>query len=319
MRWYKVLAIVLGVSGAAIFIILYLMLATQGIQLAPYVAVIKLEGTISYGKSLLTPTVITPDEVKDLIDKVINDPLARAVLIVINSPGGSASASEEIYSMILKLSKSKPVIVYCEGVMASGGYYIALPAKTIVASPQCITGSIGAIAVTYDLSGLLNKLGINVTVIKSGKFKDVGSPFRKVTKKDIEILRDMVNKTASIFIERVLTHRPNVSREVFSARIYMAEEALRYGLIDVVGDLDKAIEIARKEGNLPPTAPVREITKPRSLLEILLGGLSSSSKPYVPPLRPGIYYLWIGGIQPYLNGYLMINTLSVEMQEPSYP
>ena len=311
MRWYVVLAIVLGVIGVTVFVLTYMIFAAQGLQLIPYVAVIKLRGTISYSKTgLFTPT-ITSDDVRYLVNKVLSDPQAKAVVVVINSPGGSASASEEIYELLSKLSKHKPVIAYCEDVMASGGYYIALPAKKIVASPHCMTGSIGAIAIFFDIHNLLEKLGINVTTVKSGEYKDIGSSFRSLKSDELRIIGDIVNKTAQIFRERVMMCRPNVDQSVFNAQIFIAEDALRYGLIDYIGTFDDAVEIARELGGLPPTAPIREITKPKSILELLLGLASLNHGELVKPLlKPGVYYLWTGGLNvnlEILSDYLMIH------------
>ena len=295
MRWYVILAIVLGVIGVTAFILTYLFFVTQGLQLMPYVAIIKLRGTISYSKSGPIAPTITPDDVKYLINEVLNDPLAKAVVVVINSPGGSASASEEIYGMISKLSRRKTVVVYCEDVMASGGYYIALPAKKIIASPHCMTGSIGAIAIFFDIHDLLEKLGINVTIVKSGEYKDMGSSFRSLRSDELRIISEIVNKSAQIFKERVLSCRPNVDYSVFNARIFIAEDALKYGLIDDIGTFDDAVRIARELSGLPPTAPIKEVTKPKSILELLLG-LSSYGQFAEQILKPGIYYLWVGGL-----------------------
>ncbi len=236
-----------------------------------YVAIVKLSGTISYsGTDIFGGATITPSNFKYYVDKVISDPAAKAVVIVINSPGGSAAASEEIYQLMKKLTENKVVIVYTPETLASGGYYISLPAHRIIASPHALVGSIGSIMVLYNINGLLNKLGINVTIIKSGEFKDIGSASRMLTKEEIEILGSIVNKSAQIFIDRVITHR-TVNDEVFTAKIYMGIDAKDVGLIDNIGTLDDAVEIAKKLAGMPYYAPTIEIEKPKSLLELLLG------------------------------------------------
>lgn len=238
----------------------------------PYVAVIKLRGTIGYEQGLLPwSRIITPDDVKEFVDRVLGDPYAKAVVLVINSPGGSAAASEDIYRLIKKLSDRKPVVVYGEEVLTSGGYYIALPADKIIISPHCITGSIGSVMVIYDVSKLLKVIGVNVTVLKSGKFKDIASMYKPLSSDELRILAEIVNRTAEVFKRRVLENRGRVNPEVFNARIYVGEDAVKVGLVDMVGDYNRAIEEARKLAGLPPTAPVKVIEKPKGLLETLLG------------------------------------------------
>lgn len=238
------------------------------------VALIELSGTISYsGASLniVSSGSITPSDVKYYVDQALSDPSIRAVVISINSPGGSAAASEEIYQLIKRLAESKPVVVYSPEVLASGGYYISLPAQKIVVNPHALVGSVGAVMEVVNIEDLLNKLGVNVTVLKSGVYKDITSPFRPLTQKEVGILQDIVNKTAQIFIERVREHRKISDSEVFQARIYLGEDAVKVGLADYVGTLDNAVDIARQLAGLSPQAPVVKIEKPKSLLQQLLG------------------------------------------------
>lgn len=274
---------------------------------APYVAVIKLRGTIGYEQGLLPwSKTITPDDVRELVYRVLRDPYAKAVVLVINSPGGSAAASEDIYWLIKELSDKKPVVVYGEEVLTSGGYYIALPADEIIISPHCITGSIGSVMVVYDVSKLLKVIGVNVTVLKSGKFKDIASMYKPLSSDELRILSEIVNRTAEVFKKRVLENRGHVSPEVFNARIYVGEDAVKVGLVDMVGDYNKAIEEARKLAGLPPTAPVRVIEKPKGLLETLLGvnlndiirqllsvAMSTQPLPQIPYTHVQVLYIWM--------------------------
>lgn len=271
---------------------------------ANYVAVVRLEGTIVYGDDGLQLTeVITPSDVKYYVDTILRDPMAKAVVFVINSPGGSAAASEELYTYMKKLSESKPLVVYSPEVLASGGYYIALPAKKIVVSPYALVGSIGAVTTLINVAGLFEKLGINITIIKSGEYKDIGSIFRELTPEEYIILSDIVNKTAELFIKRVRENRPDVSQEVLTAKIYMGSDALAAGLVDEIGTLEDAIKIARELANLPPYTPVKTIEKPRGLLERLLRGslaiplevsLRTLEEEYylMTKLRDKILFLW---------------------------
>ena len=238
------------------------------------VALIELSGIISYSGSsfnIFSPGSITPSDVKYYVDKALSDPSIKAVVISINSVGGSAAASEEIYQILSKLAENKVVVVYSPEILASGGYYIALPAKKIVVSPHAIVGSVGAVTMIVNVNELLNKLGVNITIVKSGEFKDILSPYRSPTQKELSIIQEIVNKTAQIFVERVKKHRVIMDEDVFKAKIYFGEEAVRVGLADDVGTLDKAIEIAKELAGLPQYAPLIKIEKPKGLLQQLLG------------------------------------------------
>lgn len=240
------------------------------------IGLVRLSGTISYTGAdlgIISGGGITPSDVRFYVDRALGDPSIRAVIIIINSPGGSAAASEEIYQLIKSLAESKVVVVYGAEVLASGGYYISLPAHRIIVSPHAIVGSVGAVTTLVDISELLGKLGVNITVIKSGEYKDIASTYRSPTDKELEILREITNKIAQIFIERVKEHRVIKDPEVFEARIYLGIDAIEAGLADEVGPLDKAIEMARRLAGLPPYAPVIEIEKPKSLLEMILSGI----------------------------------------------
>lgn len=273
------------------------------------IALIELSGTISYsGASLniVSSGAITPSDVKYFVDEELSDTSIKAVVISINSPGGSAAASEEIYQLIKRLSESKPVVVYAPEVLASGGYYISLPAQKIVVNPHALVGSVGAVMEIVNVEDLLAKLGVNVTVLKSGIYKDISSPYRQPTQKELGILQSIVNETAQIFIERVRQHRNISDSEVFQARIYLGEDAVKVGLADYIGSIDRAVEVARQLAGLSPQAPVIKIEKPKSLLQQLLGidieikgveikiGGESNIDSYLPTEFIGKpLYLWI--------------------------
>uniref|UniRef100_A0A7J3JQM7 Signal peptide peptidase SppA n=1 Tax=Ignisphaera aggregans TaxID=334771 RepID=A0A7J3JQM7_9CREN len=266
-----------------------------------YVAIVRLSGTISYSSGLFGGAAVTPSDFKYYVDRIVSDPAAKAVVFVINSPGGSAAASEEMYQLMEKLAESKIVVVYASETLASGGYYISLPAHRIIASPHALVGSIGAIMMVYNINELLDKLGINVTIIKSGEFKDIGSAIRAPSNEEIGLLKDIIDKTAKIFIDRVKKHRV-VDNDVFTAKIYIGIDAIDVGLVDGIGTLDDAIKIARELANMPHYAPVVEIEKPAGLLELLFGRGSQLNKIIDIPgnMMPNefankILYLWMPG------------------------
>ncbi|ADM27655.1 signal peptide peptidase SppA, 36K type [Ignisphaera aggregans DSM 17230] len=248
----------------------------------PYIALIELHGTIDYEQPLFSGSTITPKTVSELVNKILSDPYAKAVVVVVNSPGGTMAAFE-IYSILKKLSSEKIVIVYITNIAASGGYLIALPAREIIANPSATIGSVGAIATIINVHNLLQKLGINVTIVKSGELKDVGSMYRETTETDIETIKSLVDSIANEFIEKVIECRGNKIKnisEIRRAGVYPAREAKELGLIDDIGDLDYAINRARQLAGLPPTTPIKRIepTKP-SLLDIILGRVETQVTP----------------------------------------
>ena len=284
LKWWIWLIIGLCL-GAAVSSILILGFAKPvGPAGSEYVALIQLSGTISYTESplaLLSGETLTPSQVEELIKKVESDPSAKAVVLVINSPGGSAAASEEIYQMIKSLAEKRTVVAYIAEYGASGGYYISLPADEIMASPHALTGSVGAVSLVINFAELMDKLGIHAETFKSGELKDIGSAWRPMTEEERRIMQSMINSIAEVFEERVKENRGDKIRdwgEILSARPFLGTQAVKLGLIDDTGSLYDAIRTARRLAGLPETAPVKWV-KPRkpTLLELLLGGGESKA------------------------------------------
>lgn len=178
----------------------------------------------------------------------------KAIVIRVNSPGGSALASEVIWRELELASKEKPVIASMGEVAASGGYYIAAAADTIVAQPNTITGSIGIFALWFNAQGLLNnKLGITTDVVKTGELSDMLTPTRKITEIERSIFQSQVEEGYDIFLTRVADGR-NMSKEeimkIASGRVWTGNQAKENGLVDVLGNLEDAIEIAAKKAGV---------------------------------------------------------------------
>lgn len=285
-KWWiwLIIGICVGIAVASVAILAVTM--PMGQVRAEYVALVQLSGTISYSESplaLLSGETLTPSKVEDLVEIIKSDPFAKAVVLVINSPGGSAAASEEIYQMIRRLADDRVVVAYISEYGASGGYYIALPADEIMASPHALTGSVGAVSLVINWAELMDKLGVKAETFKSGELKDIGSPWRPMTDKERQIMQNLINTIAKIFADRVREAREDRIKnwdEVLSARPYLGVQAVEIGLVDKVGNLDDAINDARRLAEMPETAPTRWI-KPRapSLLELLLGGIGETKKP----------------------------------------
>jgi protease IV len=181
------------------------------------------------------------------------DDTIRAIVIRINSPGGGVGPSQEIYSEIRKTIATKKVIASLGSVAASGGYYLAAAANGIVANPGTITGSIGVILGYTDLQEIFRKIGLVPVVVKSGAFKDMGSPLREMSTEERAILQGVVDQIHRQFVQAVAQGRSMDLAKVVAladGRIYTGQEALELGLVDRLGNLSDAIEWAGRLGGL---------------------------------------------------------------------
>jgi protease-4 len=179
----------------------------------------------------------------------------RALVVRINSPGGTITASDVLYKEIrdFKEKRKVPVVAAIMDVGASGGYYAALAADQILVHPTTITGSIGVIMVTLNAQGLLEKIGVAPLAIKSGPLKDAGSPFRGLTDEERAVFQAVIDDMYGRFVRLVAESRkiPEARVRAFAdGRIYTAEQARGLGLVDRVGYLDEAIEMAKQAAGL---------------------------------------------------------------------
>lgn len=221
------------------------------------IAVVRLTGEITSATNDFfwgfNSFAINPRQVQRLVSNLTYLEQVEAVLLVINSPGGSVAASEEIYQQLKLLSKVKPVYAYFEELGASGGYYIALPSKKIYASIPTITGSIGVIAYDPDFSGLMEKTGIRLNTYQSGPLKDLGSPTRSSTEQEKEIFNSIISDTYLLFVDRIQEHR-NLSREeiiqLADGRIYSGKQAAENGLVDEIGSFTQVLSMVAEDLNL---------------------------------------------------------------------
>ena len=227
------------------------------------VVVIPVRGVISDAprKQLIGTWPSMVQEIVSQLRKAEDDPEVKSVLLKIDSPGGSVIASDLIYNEIMgfKQRKKAKVVAAMMGVAASGGYYIALPADFILAHPATVTGSVGVLFLSPNVSGLMEKIGIDVNVSKTGKNKDMGSPFRSATGEEQKIIQDITDRLGAQFLNHIAEHRKlesNTLKEISSARIYLAEDALKLGLVDRIGYLEEAVSQAKKLADLPEDAKV---------------------------------------------------------------
>lgn len=189
------------------------------------------------------------------LEKAANDPHVRGLVLRINSPGGTVTASDLMYKEILHFKQrtghKRPVLAVFMDVAASGGYYIACAADGIVAHPTTVTGSIGVIMQMVNFAGTMHKLGISAEAIKSGPMKDAGSPFRKLTDKERAVFQGLVDHFYERFVEVVAAGRPGLDedrvRELADGRVWTAEQALEMGFIDQIGTLRTALAAMRQQ------------------------------------------------------------------------
>ncbi|MEO0214500.1 MAG: signal peptide peptidase SppA [candidate division WOR-3 bacterium] len=215
----------------------------------------------------------------------------KAVFVDINSPGGSAASSEEMYQALqYAKKKGKKVIAYIHSIGASGGYYIASAADKIVANPTALTGSIGAIIIVPDIVDLSNKLGIKWDIYKSGENKDLTQPFRKRTEKDSILLTELSKDIWKVFLERVAKSRgkkPEDLLPIADGRVLTAPEALKWGLVDTLGTRYDALEILKKEAKVKKIRFIEKREKKRFLQRLLEGEEVFNIKEY---LMPRVYF-----------------------------
>jgi protease-4 len=237
------------------------------------------------------------------------DNRVKAVLLKIDSPGGTTTASDILYHEIVafKQRTGKKVVVCMMNLATSGGYYVSLPADVIMAHPTTVTGSIGVILMRPQVSGLMEKIGVDVRVNKSGENKDMGSPFRPVTPVEEKMLQDLADRLGRRFVDLVKQHRGldgDRLATVADARVFLADAAVAVGLVDKIGYLQDAIAEARKLAALDADARVvvyRRTHYPNdNLYNTLTSGTRTNPTPMVDmgpigdllSLDAGFYYLW---------------------------
>lgn len=276
------------------------------------IAIIYASGDIVSGKG--DDTQIGSDKFSTLVRKIREDDRIKAVVLRINSPGGSALASEVIWRELNLLKKQKPLIVSMAEVAASGGYYIASPADTIVAHPYTLTGSIGVFGLIPNMQKLLNeKLGINQDYVTTGEFSDFGRIDRRMKKEEEEMIQNLVERIYDKFLTNVSTGRNIPKNEVDSigqGRVWTGAQAQKIQLVDVLGGIDKAISIAKFKAKLKDCKIV-EYPHQKSQFEQIMELFSGDEKARIAlKSELGEYYQWYSAIK------LLSNTKGVQTRLP---
>lgn len=213
---------------------------------------------------------------KRAIDQLIayrEDSGVKAIVLRIDSPGGGVGPSQEIYQEVMKTREQKTVIASLGGVAASGGYYIACGADAIVANPGTFTGSIGVIMQFSNIEGLMELIGLKTYTFKSGKYKDIGSPFREPTPADEEIVMAVIESVYNQFVEAVAEGRNmevDAVRKVADGRIFSGRQAMEYGLVDQMGNLQDAIDLAAQTSGVRGKPNVIYPRRKRNIIDFLL-------------------------------------------------
>ena len=248
-------------------------------------ALVRIEGVITESEDIVRQ-----------IKKYREDSSIKGIVLRIDSPGGAVGPSQEIYREVLKTTEGKKVVASMGGLAASGGYYIACAANKVFANPGTITGSIGVIMAFSNFEELMKKLGLKTTVIKSGKFKDVGSPVRELTEEERKILQNVSDDIHGQFIEAVAKGR-NLKiesvKELADGRIFSGRQAKESGLIDELGTLEDAISYATKLAGIKDKAKIVQERKEKNLFLRLFKEDFSSLIP--SPLNTkflGAQYIW---------------------------
>lgn len=275
-----------GFILAAIVLSLVLVAVLGGRQAPDYhwtgvggqIGVVRVEGVVVGGAPGLFGA-FGAEEIAAQLRQAADDPEIRAVVVRLNSPGGSAAASQEISEAVRHVQAAgKPVVASMGDISTSGAYWIAAHADHVVANPATVTGSIGVIIQTYTLTGLYEKLGIETETFKSGPFKDMGAPDREPTPEERAIFQGMVEDIYEQFIDVVVRGRdlPEAQvRELADGRIFTGRQAYQLGLVDELGDFRDAVRVAAELAGLDPeVAPVVELGRRDFLRDFWFGIIS---------------------------------------------
>jgi protease IV len=247
-------------------------------------------------------------QIKEELKKAAGDPAVKAVILRINSPGGTVTASDFLHHELedFKRQTGKKVIASILDLGASGGYYVAVAADRIVASPTTVTGSIGVIMLSVNVQGLLEKIGVTGTAIKSGPNKDMGSPLRPMTPDERRLFQEIIDQMYDRFVSVVADGRKNMTvdqvRRAADGRVYTAKQALDLGLVDGIGYLDDAIRLAMSEAGLHE-ARVVTYARPREYKDNIYSRVPAGApqtvnlvnldlRSFVQAGTPRFMYLW---------------------------
>ena len=267
-------AIIIGLCVLALLAAILIPIALLPRGVTDKIVVIPLTGSIATGDSSSSSgSTITPGLVRDYLARAESDKAVKAIVFRIDSSGGQIEPCQEILLEIERAKETKTIVVSMGGMAASGGYYISTQADKIVALPTTQTGAIGVISSAVNVKGLLEKLGIEIEIFHGGKYKDMYWGLRELTPEEEEIMQDMVDEYYEQFIDVVAEGRglsEGAVRELATGQLYSGAKAKELGLVDELGDLKTAIDVALQLAGIE-TAIVEYYKPPRVTVWSLLG------------------------------------------------
>lgn len=254
-------------------------LASVGLERGPKIAVIYAEGTIASGKSSsdVGSSIVGSQTMAEYIRKARADSSIKAIVVRVDSPGGSAIASDVIWREIMISRASKPIVASMSDVAASGGYYIAMPAHVIVSQPGTLTGSIGVVIGKFAVGGTFDKLGLNMEATSRGRYAQIYSPVRPFTPEERAKIEEGMQATYDMFVEKAAQSRrmtPEKIDAIAQGRVWTGHQARQLGLVDELGGLQRAIAIAKERAKIDPKTDVQLVVFPpkRSFYDLVSSG-----------------------------------------------
>lgn len=259
------------------------------------VLIVSVRGVIATSprSGMLSSSPGAVQHVAEQLAKARKDPAIKALIIQVDSPGGGVVASEILYDELkrFKTEQEVPAVTLMMNVAASGGYMASVAGDVLVAHPSTVTGSVGTIFISPDVSELMDKVGIRANVVKSGRNKDIGSPFRPGTQKDAELFQAMIDDMNGRFLQLVQTRRnlSGAAMEVVSdARVFTAEQAVDVGLIDRIGFFPDAVNEAKRLAGLDESAQVVVYRRTEYAEDTVHNTVSNRAPGTASSLMPGV-------------------------------
>jgi protease-4 len=282
--------LLLVIIGVLFFLIIYGIASLTGerqmISLRDKIGVVPIKGVLNTSKEIVAQ-----------LDKFGEDDDVKAVVLRVDSPGGAVVPAQEIYDKIKKIKEKKKVVTSMGSVAASGGYYIACASDKIVANPGTITGSIGVIIQFPQVKELLKKIGLKSTVIKRGKYKDVGSPSREISQDEINLLQGLVDDIYNQFVEAVSFSRKIPKKkveEIADGRIISGRQALELGLVDYLGTMEYSIDLAARLSGIEGKPQVIYPKEKRiGLLRYVVKEIASVVSEEFGSRETGVHYMYV--------------------------
>ena len=256
-----------------------------GLNRGPKIAVIYATGIIASGKSTYDTTggqVAGSETLVEYLRKARGDSSVKAIVLRVDSPGGSALASDVIWREVLLTKNQKPLVASMSDVAASGGYYISMPAHAIVAEPSTLTGSIGVVLTKFVIDGTLKKLGMNMEGVSQGKYANMYSPVRPFSPEERARMVENMQATYDTFVEKAAQGRnttPERIDAIGQGRVWTGRQAKEIGLVDELGGLDRAVALAKQRAKIAQDTEVELVIYPpkKSLYDFLSDPLGHST------------------------------------------